>query len=143
MSADNCFHARRGQSHGLRYRRQIWMPGENQLRVAASRAKSAGGKTALGALTAGENKFATAYGHTVKFRRVIEAEESAFHGTAGGKLRKHGCDVAAGALNAAGRGQFRKYADEHWVSLPSAAMERKRESPEITSVLLLGPGRYR
>jgi hypothetical protein len=34
--------------------------------------------------------------------------------------------MAAGALNAAGRVEFRKYANEHWLSLPSAAMERKR-----------------
>jgi hypothetical protein len=131
VSADNGFHARRGQSHGLGYRRQIGMPGEHQFCVAASSAKSGGRKAALGALATSENKFAAAYGHAVKFRRVIEAEETAFHGAAGGKLREDGGDVAAGALNAAWGVQFRKYADEHWVSLPSAAMERKRESREI------------
>ena len=104
--------------------------------MAASSAKSGGGEAALGALATGENKFAAAHGHAVKFRRVIEAEETAFHGTAGGKLREDGCDVAAGALNAAWRIQFRKYADEHWVSLPSAAMERKREYwKSLTNVL--------
>jgi hypothetical protein len=89
------------------------MSGEHQLCVAASGAKSGGGKAALGALATGENKFTAAHGHAVKFRRVIEAEEAAFHGTAGGKLGKDGCDMAAGALNAAWRIQFRKYADEH------------------------------
>ena len=112
------------------------MPGEDQFCVAASSSKSGGGEAALGAVAAGENKFAAAHGHAVKFRRVIEAEETAFHGTAGGKLREDGCDVAAGALNAAWRIQFRKYADEHWVSLPSAAMERKREYwKSLTNVL--------
>jgi hypothetical protein len=103
--------------------------------VAASGAKSGGGKAAFGAFATGENKFPAADGHAVKFRRIIQAEEAAFHGTAGGKLGKDGCDVAAGALNAAWCVQFRKYADEHWVSLPSAAMERKREYSEITSGL--------
>jgi hypothetical protein len=102
------------------------MTGDHQLCMTASGAKSSGRKAALGALATSENKFAAAYGHAVKFRRVIEAEETAFHGTAGGKLRKYGCDVAAGALNAAWSVKFRKYADEHWVSLPSAAQERKR-----------------
>ena len=111
--------------------------------MAASGAKSGGGKAALRALAAGENKFAAAHGHAVKFRRVIEAEETAFHGTAGGKLREDGGDVTAGALNAAGGVQFRKYADEHWLSLPSAAMERKRESPGITNASPSGPERYR
>ena len=127
MGADNCFHAWRGQPHGLSYRGQIWMPGEHQLCVPAGGAKSSGGEAALGALAAGENKFSAAHGHAVKFRGVIEAEETAFHGTAGGKLREDRCDVTAGALNAAWRIQFRKYADEHWVSLPSTAMERKHE----------------
>jgi hypothetical protein len=95
--------------------------------VAARGAKSGGGEAALGALASGENKFAAAYRHAVKFRRVIEAEETTFHGTAGGKFGEDGCDVAASALNTAWRVQFRKYADEHWVSLPSAGMERKRE----------------
>jgi hypothetical protein len=36
--------------------------------------------------------------------------------------------MAAGTLDAAGRVQFRKYANEHWVSLPSASRERKREA---------------
>ena len=103
------------------------MPGEHQLCVAASGAKSGGGEAAFSTFATGENKFTAAYGHAVKFRRVIEAEETAFHGTAGGKLRKYCCDVAAGTLNAAWGVQFRKYTDEHWVSLPSAAMERKRE----------------
>ncbi len=95
--------------------------------MAASGAKSGGGKSALGALAPGENKFAAAHGHAVKFRGIIEAEETAFHAAAGGKFGEDGCEVAAGALNAAWRVQFRKYADEHWVSLPSAGMERKRE----------------
>jgi hypothetical protein len=119
------------------------MSGKHQFCVAASSAKSGGSETALGALATGENKFATAYGHAVKFRRVIEAEETAFHGTAGGKLRKDGCDMTTGALNTAWGVQFRKYSDEHWLSLPSAAMERKRESPEITSALLSERERYR
>jgi hypothetical protein len=87
MSADNCFHARRGKPHGLSYRGQIWMPGEHQLCVAASGAKGGGGKAALGALTTGENKFAATHRYAVKFRGVIEAEKTTFHGTAGGKLR--------------------------------------------------------
>ena len=103
MSADNCFHARRSESHGLSYRGQIGMPGEHQLCVAASGAKSGGGKANLGALATGENKFAAAHGHAMKFGGVVEAEETAFHGTAGSKLRKDGCDVAAGTLNAAWR----------------------------------------
>jgi hypothetical protein len=119
------------------------MTGDHQLRMAASGAKSSGGKAALGALATGKNKFAAAYGHAVKFRRVIEAEETAFHGTAGGKLGEHGRNVAAGALNTAGRVQFRKYADEHWLSLPSAAMERKRQSAEITNVLPSRPEQCR
>jgi hypothetical protein len=102
------------------------MPGNYQFGVPAGSAKSGGGKAALSALTTGENKFAAAYGHAVKFGRVIEAEKTAFHGTAGGKLRKDSCNVTTGALNTAWRVQFRKYADEHWLSLPSAAMERKR-----------------
>jgi hypothetical protein len=111
------------------------MTGDHQFGVAASGAKSGGGKAALGALATGENKLAATYGHAVKFRGVIEAEEAAFHGAARGKLGEDGCNVATGALNAAGRVQFRKYADEHWLSLPSAAMERKRESLEITNAL--------
>ena len=118
------------------------MPGKHQLCVAASGAKSGGSKTALGALATSEYKFAAAYGHAVKFRRVIKAEEAAFHGTAGGKLRKYGCDVAAGALNTARGVQFRKYADEHWLSLPSTAMERKRVL-EITNAPQSVPGRCR
>jgi hypothetical protein len=102
------------------------MPGNYQLGVAAGSAKSGGGKAALSAFTAGENEFAAAYRHAMKFGRVIEAEKTAFHGTAGGKFRKDSCDVTAGALDTAWRVQFRKYADEHWLSLPSAAMERKR-----------------
>jgi len=119
------------------------MPGEHQFCVAASGAKSGGGKAPLGALAPGENKFAAAHGHAVKFRRVIEAEEAAFHGTAGGKLRKDGCDVATGALNTAWRVQFRKYADEHWLSLPSTAMERKREYQKIMNALRSKRGRCR
>jgi hypothetical protein len=103
------------------------MPGEHQFCVAASGAEGGGGKAALGTLTTGENKFAATHRYAVKFRGVIEAEETTFHGTAGGKLREDGCDVPAGALHATWRIQFRKYADEHWLSLPSAAMERKRE----------------
>jgi hypothetical protein len=118
------------------------MPGEHQLCVTASGAKSGGSKTALGALATSENKFAAAYGHAVKFRRVIEAEEAAFHGSAGGKLREYGCDMATGALNTTRGVQFRKYADEHWLSLPSAAMERKRVL-EITNAPQSGPGQYR
>jgi hypothetical protein len=79
--------------------------------VAASSAKSGGGKAALSAFATGENKFAAAHGHAVKVRRVIEAEETAFHGTAGGKLGKDGCEVAASTLNTTWRVQFRKYAD--------------------------------
>jgi hypothetical protein len=119
------------------------MASDHQLGVTASGAKSGGGKPTLSALAAGENKLAAAYGHAMKFRRVIEAEETAFHGTAGGKLREDGGDVTAGALNAAWGVQFRKYADEHWLSLPSAEMERKRESREITNVLRSELGRYR
>jgi hypothetical protein len=95
--------------------------------VAASGAKGGGGEAALGALTSGENKFAAAYRHAVKFRGVIEAEETAFHGTAGGEFSEDGCNVTASPLNTSWPVQFRKYADEHWVSLPSAGMERKRE----------------
>jgi hypothetical protein len=62
----------------------------------------------------------------MEFRRVIQAEKAAFHGAAGGKFREHSGDVAACALNPARRVEFRKYADEHWVSLPSTAQERKR-----------------
>jgi hypothetical protein len=79
------------------------MPGDHQLCVPARSAKSRGGKAALGALATGENKFTSAYGHAVKFRRVIKAEETAFHGTARGKLREDGRDVAAGPLNTAWR----------------------------------------
>ena len=112
--------------------------------MAARGAKSGGSEAALGALASGENKFAAAYRHAVKFRGVVEAEETAFHGTAGGEFGEDGCDVAASALNAARRVQFRKYADEHWVSLPSAAMERKREYwKSLRNVLRSGRGRYR
>ena len=108
--------------------REIGVRGEDELGVAAGAAHGGGGEAAFGAFASGENKFAAAYGHAMKLRGIIEAEEAAFHGAAGGELGEDGGEMAAGALNAAGGVQFRKYADEHWVSLPSAEMERKRES---------------
>jgi hypothetical protein len=64
----------------------------------------------------------------MKLGRIIQAEEAAFHRAAGCKFREDCGNVAAGALNAAGGVQLRKYADKHPVSLPRAAMERKRDA---------------
>ncbi len=113
VSADNCFHARGGEAHGLRDGREIGMRGEDQLGVTAGAAHGGGDETAFGALAAGENKFAAAYGHAMEFRRIIEAEQAAFHGAAGGEFGEHGGEMAAGTLDAAGSVEFRKYADEH------------------------------
>jgi len=44
------------------------------------------------------------------------------------KLGEYRGKMAAGTLDASGRVQFRKYANEHWVSLPSAGRERKHEA---------------
>ena len=128
VSADNGFHARSRETHGLRDGREIGVRGEDELGVTARAAHGRGGETALGAIATGKNKFAAAYGHAMELRRIIEAEEAALHGAAGGEFGEHGGEMAAGALDAAGSVQFRKYADEHWVSLPSARMERKREA---------------
>ena len=64
----------------------------------------------------------------MKFRRIIEAEQAALHGAAGGEFGEYRGKMAAGTLDASGRVQFRKYANEHWVSLPSAGRERKHEA---------------
>ena len=113
VSADNCFHARGGETHGLGDGREIGVRGEDEFGVAASAAHGGGGEAAFGAFAAGENKFAAAYGHAVELVGIIEAEEAALHGAAGGEFGEHGGEVAAGALDAAGSVEFRKYADEH------------------------------
>jgi hypothetical protein len=130
MCADNRFHSWRSEAHGLGYRSQMRMRSKYELCVAASTAQSRGGKPSFGAFATGKNKFAATDGHAMKLRRIIEAEETAFHRAAGCEFREHGGEMAAGTLNAARCVQFRKYADEHWLSLPSAGMERKREHRE-------------
>ncbi len=101
---------------------------QDQFRVAARAAQGRSGKAAFGASATGKNKFAAADGHAMKLRRIIEAEQAALHGAAGGEFREYRGEMTASALDAAGRVQFRKYANEHWVSLPSVRMERKREA---------------
>jgi hypothetical protein len=90
VSADDGFHARRCQAHGLGNGRQVWVPGEDELGVPAGTTQSGGGKASLGALATGKNKFAVADGQAMKFGRIIQTEEAAFHGAAGGELREHG-----------------------------------------------------
>jgi hypothetical protein len=87
----------------------------------------------------------------MELRRIIQTEQAALHRAAGGEFGEHRGKMTAGALDAAGRVQFRKYADEHWLSLPSAATERKRSrslktrnpGPRIRNEWRLekGPGR--
>ncbi len=125
VSADDGSHARRGQTHRLRHGCQVRMHGDDQFGVAAGAAQSGSGEAAFGTLTSSEDKFAFADGHAMKLRRIVEAEEPALHRAAVRIFGEHRGDVPAGALYAAGSVEFRKYADEHWVSLPSAAMERK------------------
>jgi hypothetical protein len=104
------------------------MTGDYKLCVAASISHGCGGKASFGAFTAGKNEFAIAYRQVVKLGRIIQAEEAAFHRATGCKFREDRSNVAARALNAAGGVQLRKYADEHSVSLPRAAMESKRDT---------------
>jgi hypothetical protein len=75
---------------------------------------------------AGEHKFARADGHAVQFRGIVEAEQAAIDAASGGEFAHHGGDVAAGALDTAGRIQLRKESKEHGLSLPSAAPEHKK-----------------
>ena len=63
----------------------------------------------------------------MQLRRVVQADQPAVHRSAGGKLGHHRRDMAAGALQAAGRIEFREESDNHAPSLTSAARERKAE----------------
>jgi hypothetical protein len=101
------------------------MAGDDEFGVAARGAHGGGGEAAFYAFAAGENKFAAGDGHAMKLGRIVETKEATLHGAAFGELGEDGGEMAAGALDAAGSVEFRKYADEHWVSLPSAERERK------------------
>jgi hypothetical protein len=61
----------------------------------------------------------------MKFRRVIQAEQAAFHVSAGGELGDHRSQVTPGALDSAGGFEFGEEANNHAQSLPTAAPEGK------------------
>jgi hypothetical protein len=61
----------------------------------------------------------------VEFSRIVQAEQAAIHATAGRKFRQHRRQVAPCALHSARRIQFWEEANDHALSLPSAAPERK------------------
>src|SRR5713101_4989416 len=75
--------------------------------------------------TACKREFTSADRHAMQLGRIIQADEAAFHVARGGELRQHRRQVAAGALHAAGRVQFREEANDHASSLSTAATERK------------------
>ena len=63
--------------------------------------------------------------HAVQLRRIVQAEQPALHAAAGGEFTHHRRQVAAHALHSAGCIQFREEADEHALSLPTAALNGK------------------
>lgn len=104
---------------------EIGMRGQDEFCVAAGGADGGRGEAALGACRAGEYKFAITESDAMELGRIVEREEATIEAAAGGEFFHDRGDVAAGALHAAGSVEFRKEADEHGVSLPSAGTERK------------------
>ena len=60
----------------------------------------------------------------MKLARVIQAEEATLPPAARGKFRQHSRKMAPHALYPAGAVQFWEEANDHALSLPSAAPER-------------------
>jgi hypothetical protein len=58
----------------------------------------------------------------MQLRRVVQAQEAAFHAPAFCKLRQHGCDMTSSALHSTWRIQLWEQANDHGLSLPCAAM---------------------
>ena len=127
VGANDGLHARGGEVHGVYDGREIGMRGQDELGVAPRRPDRCGGEACFGALRAGEDELAISERDAMKFGRIVEREETRVEATAGGELLHDGGDVAAGALHAAGGVEFRKQANEHGVSLPSAVQERKEK----------------
>jgi len=66
----------------------------------------------------------------VQFPRIIQAEQSALPAAAGREFRQHRGQVSPRALYPAGGFQFREEANDHALSLPSTAQERKTPMQE-------------
>ncbi len=101
------------------------MPCDNQFRVTPCRAQRRRRKSPLGTLAAGKNDFARPYLHAMQFRRVVEAQQPAFHVAPRCELRHHRRNMPPGSLYPAGRCQLREESDDHAPSLPSATPEGK------------------
>jgi hypothetical protein len=93
-----------------------------KFRAAPRRTNRRRGKSRLAALTPGEDKLAATNGHAMQLRRVVQAQEAAFHAPAFCKLRQHGCDMTSSALHSAWRIQLWEQANDHGLSLPCEGM---------------------
>ena len=84
------------------------MKRNHQGRFAARRAQCGLDELRLAPRIAGSGKFQGTNAHGVQSLWVVEAQETRCHAAVGSKLRSHGGNVAAGALNAAGREHVRE-----------------------------------
>ncbi len=80
----------------------------HQGRFAARRAQRCQSELNLAPRIAGNGKFQGTNTHGVQSLRVVEAQETGCHAAVRSKFRGHSGNVAAGALNAAGREHVRE-----------------------------------
>jgi hypothetical protein len=106
------------------------MPSQHQLGFSTRRPHCRRREPQFLPITARKDELAPRQGHAVQFPRIIQAEQSALPPAAGGEFRQHRGQVSPHTLDAAGGVQFRKEANDHALSLPSTAQERKTPMQE-------------
>jgi hypothetical protein len=84
------------------------MQSNDQRWLATCRSQGSKNKLRFGVSVPGNHKFARANTHGVESLRIVQTEEPVRNTAIGGKLRDDGGDVAAGALNSAGRKHVRE-----------------------------------
>ena len=95
-------HLRCRDAHPLDHRRQIWMRRDDQFCVPPRGSQRSRRKSSLRSFAASEDELAIAHRHAMQFRRVVQAQQPAFHLSALGKLRDHRCQMPPCSLDPAG-----------------------------------------
>ena len=81
---------------------------DHKQRLAARRKQGREPELRFVARVSGKQEFSRTDTDGVPSRRIVETQKTVPTSVIGGKLRRYGGDVAAGALHPSGRKQFRK-----------------------------------